>query len=226
MLGWLRRLYLPGHHRRVRRRSDHPIAHARRLLETVRERGGGDGLLCDLGAGSEPAVLKALWGGRRVAIDLFPGPGVDVVADGHQLPLSDKSVDVILLMQVLEHVAEPLRLLRECARVLRPAGHLCVTAPQYHITHNHPNDFYRYTRQGLEYLCGKAGFTVVDAWATGGPALVVFHAIELNLPQKLRVAFVGAAYATFDWLDGRLAGHGNASATSDAVGWAVLAARE
>lgn len=222
----LRAWYLPGHHRRARRRSDHPLRHARRLLERVTAVQGADGLLCDVGAGTEPALVRVLWRGRRLAVDLAPDTGIDVVGDGHELPLRDKSVDVVLLMQVLEHIAAPARVLGECRRVLRPGGHLCLTAPQYWITHGHPGDYYRYTRQGLVHLCEQADLRVVEAWAVGGAALVVFHALELNLPQKLRLPFTALAYAAFDRLDARLFDHGDRPGARDALGWAVLATRE
>src|SRR5207249_2088668 len=106
-----------------------------------------------------------------------------------------------------------------------PAGHPCVTAPHYHIPPHHPGDFFRYTRQGLEALCAAAGLRVVAAWATGGALLVVFHAIELNLPPKPRIGFVALTYGLFDWLDGRLTGHGNRPGAADAKGWALLAAK-
>jgi SAM-dependent methyltransferase len=218
----LKDLYLTGHHRRVRRSSDHPTRHARLMLEEVARRRPGGGLLCDVGAGAE-ASAAAAWPGRRLALDVVPGPGLDLIADGHALPLGDTTVAVVLLMEVLEHVPDPPRLVRECARVLAPGGHLCLTAPQYHVTHNHPGDYFRYTRQGLETLCAVAGLRVVAAWATGGPLLVVFHAIELNLPPKPRIGFVALTYRLFDWLDGRLTGHGNRPGAMDAKGWALLA---
>jgi SAM-dependent methyltransferase len=195
------------------------------MLEEAARRRPGGGLLCDVGAGAEESVARAAWPGRRLALDVVPGRGLDLLADGHALPLRDRSAAAVLLMEVLEHVPDPGRLLRECARVLAPGGHLCLTAPQYHITHNHPGDYYRYTRQGLETLCADAGLRVVAAWATGGPLLVVFHAIELNLPPSPRIAFVGLAYRFFDWLDGRLTGHGNRPGVTDAKGWALLAAK-
>jgi SAM-dependent methyltransferase len=225
MLDRLRAFYLQSHHRRVLQMSDHPVQQVRRIMESVTQRGGNRGILCDLGAGSEPSVVKSLWKGRRIAIDIFPGPGLDLVGDGQALPFRDKSVDAILLMEVLEHVPNPLSLLQECFRILRPGGHMCLTAPQYHITHNYPADYYRYTRQGLEYLCGQAGLRVLDIQARGGPFLVIFHAIELNLPPRTRLAFVAATYGLFDWLDERLCNHGNREGIRDAIGWSVLAAR-
>ena len=43
------------------------------------------------------------------------------------------------------------------ARVLKPGGQLILTTVQDWEIHQHPNDFFRYTRYGLEYLFEKAG---------------------------------------------------------------------
>ena len=216
--------YLAQHHQRVRERSDHPTRHVRLMLEEAARRRPDGGLLCDVGAGAEASAASA-WPGRRVAIDLVPTAGLDVIADGHCLPLPASSAAAVLLTEVLEHVPDPARLLGECARVLVPGGHLCLTAPQYHVTHNHPGDYFRYTRQGLEALCAAAGLHVVAAWATGGPLLVVFHAIELNMPPRPRLAFIALTYGLFDWLDGRLTAHGNRAGAMDAKGWALVATK-
>ena len=220
----LRGAYLRAHHARVREASDHPVVHVRRMLaDVVRARGEG-GVLCDVGAGFEGSRLGR-WSGRRLGIDIAAARGVDVVADGHALPLRDKSADAVVLMEVLEHVPTPLALLRECARILQAGGFLCLTAPQYCILHGHPGDYYRYTNQGLDYLCREAGLRIVDVRATGGPALVLFHAVERNLHPRLRLPFVAAAYRLSDWLDGRFFGHGNRPGVVDALGWAVLAVK-
>ena len=44
---------------------------------------------------------------------------VDVVADGHVLPLEDKSVDFVLASHVLEHIPEPIAAVAEWMRVAR-----------------------------------------------------------------------------------------------------------
>lgn len=45
------------------------------------------------------------------------------------LPLRDASVDVIVSMQVLEHLWDQPTFLTECARVLRPGGRLLLSTP-------------------------------------------------------------------------------------------------
>jgi SAM-dependent methyltransferase len=60
---------------------------------------------------------------EAAAITRAGAPGVDVrVADVHALPFADGEFDVVHAHQVLQHVADPARALREMARVCRPGG--------------------------------------------------------------------------------------------------------
>ncbi len=132
------------------------------------------GTVLDLGCGSRP--YEHCFNGRVtrwVGAD-YPASGhppatrVEVFADAMKLPLADQSFDCVLCTQVLEHVPEPLDLLCESWRVLRQGGHLVLTAPQYNGLHGEPQDFFRYTKYGLEHLARKAGFAVKRIVPIGG----------------------------------------------------------
>ncbi|AKF05237.1 class I SAM-dependent methyltransferase [Sandaracinus amylolyticus] len=51
------------------------------------------------------------------------------VQDGHALEFDDATFDAVVSVDVLEHVADPPRMLRELARVLRPGGFAVITVP-------------------------------------------------------------------------------------------------
>ncbi len=55
----------------------------------------------------------------------------DVVTPNGPLPYADASFDAVVSMDVVEHIAEPLPWLCEALRVLKPAGLLFLTTPNY-----------------------------------------------------------------------------------------------
>jgi SAM-dependent methyltransferase len=52
-----------------------------------------------------------------------------LVGDGKKLPFRDNSFDVILCLEVLEHLYDPFCLFVETYRVLKPQGELLITTP-------------------------------------------------------------------------------------------------
>ena len=90
------------------------------------------------------------------------GAAVDIVTAGDSIPVADASFDAVLCTQVLEHVPDPLAVLRELNRVLVPAGRLIATVPFAWEEHERPHDFYRYTRYGIAHLLAEAGFDELD----------------------------------------------------------------
>lgn len=81
----------------------------------------------DLGSGSG-RFLELAPGG--VGVDPDPeSPGLPL--EGGQIPLGHGTVDLVWCSEVIEHVAEPLALLFEARRVLRPGGRLLLTTPAH-----------------------------------------------------------------------------------------------
>lgn len=141
------------------------------------------GTVIDLGCGTRPYEVDILGiADRYIGIDwgnTMHGTHADVIADVAQpLPIRDRAADCVVTFDVLEHVAEPGRMLAESWRILQPGGILMISVPFQWWVHEAPWDFYRYTRHGLEYLLGKAGFADVQVQATTG--FWVMWVLKLN----------------------------------------------
>jgi SAM-dependent methyltransferase len=101
-------------------------------------------------------------------VEAHPYGRLAFVSDMIALPVRADRMDAVISVNVLEHVAEPARVLAECRRVLRPGGTLYLVAPQSWRLHEVPQDFLRFTKYGLAHLLDQAGFTVVRIQAIGG----------------------------------------------------------
>jgi SAM-dependent methyltransferase len=84
------------------------------------------GLLLEIGSGG--GFYRELRRGV-LSLDVRPGADVDVAGSALALPFGDRSTSAILLLNVLHHLPDSRAFFRECCRVLRPGGRVCLIEP-------------------------------------------------------------------------------------------------
>lgn len=104
------------------------------------ERGIGTELLYD-----DPDI-------QLVSFDVYSSPNNQLVADAHDIPLKDGSVDGIWIQYVIEHVIDPFRVSSEIYRVLSSRGILYSETPFMQQVHEAAFDFLRFSHSGHRWL--------------------------------------------------------------------------
>lgn len=95
-----------------------------------------------------------------------PDAGCDLMLDVRSMPhVGDASCDAVFCSGVLEHVDDPHAGVRECHRILKPGGVFLVGLPFQQKIHRAPQDFWRFTRYGVDVLL--RAFTVEAVEAIG-----------------------------------------------------------
>lgn len=178
----------PRPHERSRTGSGTNADAARFHDRDVLELACGDGAFCfeaaDLGARSVTGVdsdRERIDAARETA-RTRPGPVVPRfihTGDPGRIPLASASVDVILVFDLLDRLAEWRAVLAECRRVLRDPGAVLVRTR-------------RLARRHFERATAESGLQVVrrDARGTGGPVAGAMSSLLGRLPV------VGAAFVS------------------------------
>jgi SAM-dependent methyltransferase len=111
----------------------------------------------------------------------------DLLGDACQIPVRSQTIDVVFSTQVIEHVAKPDQLLKECYRVLKPGGSLVLSGPMYWPLHEEPHDFFRFTKHGFAHLLADSGFKRWIIEEDGGDWAQIMLAINLKLTSSLAI---------------------------------------
>ncbi len=131
------------------------------------------GTLYDLGAGESPYKDFFLrHADKYVAVDWsgsYHEIRADILADLNEpLPIESAVADTVVSLSVLEHLREPGNMIGEAYRILKSGGSIVLQVPWQWWIHEAPQDYYRYTPYGLEYLFKKAGFVDIQVEAQAG----------------------------------------------------------
>jgi SAM-dependent methyltransferase len=97
-----------------------------------------------------------------VCVNSSPAASPDILADAAAIPLPDEDADAVILGEVVEHLWEPERGLREAARLLCPGGVLLATAPFLFRVHEDPIDVGRYAPEWWRRRLEQAGFVEIS----------------------------------------------------------------
>ena len=132
-----------------------------------------------LNLGSGPRYIAS----DVINVDIHQYAGVSIVADACSVPLPDNSVARIISDNVLEHVDNPVKAVAEMYRLLESGGYLYVVTPFLYPYHSSPNDFTRWTTEGLKGLLSD--FEFVESGVRAG----AFSALTVNLNHLFATVF-------------------------------------
>jgi ubiquinone/menaquinone biosynthesis C-methylase UbiE len=141
-------------------------------------------LIIDLGCGTGrfSELLATHFGVKVIGIDPSqkmvdqarrkPASGSVVYRRGsaEALPLPDGCADLVFMSMAYHHFSDPAAAARECHRVLRPAGYVCIRTGTQETDFPHRHffpallaliDFELPTRRDIEFVFAAAGFTPV-----------------------------------------------------------------
>jgi len=149
--------------------------------------------ILDVGCGSKPyKELFNPYTRSYIGIDPYIGVKAEICAPAEEIPLNDNSIDVIICTQALEHVRDYKKAINEMHRVLHSGGVLFLTTHGTYPIHGAPNDYWRFTKYGLEEVCKN--FSTRNVIPIGGIVLCLFQIVNLFFGKLSRVPVIGLIF--------------------------------
>ena len=102
--------------------------------------------------------------------------------------LDDNIADLVLVPNLVHHVANQSALFQEMARITKPGGSIYVFEPTLRELHQIPDDYLRYTPYGMQEVMRNVGLEPIDTNLEGGPFSAIgycwLQALEYLPPSK------------------------------------------
>lgn len=114
----------------------------------------------------------------RLDVNPYFAVAIDVQADVHFLPFANNTFDTVVSIAVLEHTRYAWEVAKEFFRVLKPNGKAVIAIPFMQPAHGVPQDFVRFTEQGIQALMEWANFRVIEVKST--------HSVGFNAEWAFR----------------------------------------
>jgi len=138
---------------------------------------GNLGRTLDIGGGSfYKNLTKSTWSNYFVLepdLDSLPKPNElekinSISADAGKSPIKSHSFDTVIIIQVLQFIYEPTKVIAESNRILKKNGRIVIQVPQSGNLHGVPHHYYNFTRFWLERTLSENNFKITDYIPLGG----------------------------------------------------------
>jgi SAM-dependent methyltransferase len=132
-----------------------------------------------VGGGTRGLGSDRLWTDpqiKLISFDIYDSPNVHFLADAHDMPLPDGSVDGVWIQAVLEHVLEPAQVVSEIHRVLGTEGLVYSEIPFMQQVHEFQHDFFRVSHSAHRWLFRE--FDELKSGSVGGAGTALNWSIK------------------------------------------------
>ena len=112
--------------------------------------------------------------------------------DYKNIKIEKNFADLIIIPNLMHHVFDYSKLLKQCKKILKKNGKLYIFEPTFREIHQSPDDYFRFTPFALKLVLKNSGFKNVKYCFAGGPFTAVYYCLDQAIqyvPKNKRKIF-------------------------------------
>ena len=82
----------------------------------------------DIGCGEHKIIHEA------IGLDLYSYKNIDIISDAENMPFLNESFDSIVMLEVIEHLKNPEKAIKEIYRILKKKGQVIISTPNVNFS--------------------------------------------------------------------------------------------
>ncbi len=103
---------------------------------------------------------------------------------------SISTYDYIFIPNVLHHHPNPYELFKECHHLINKNGYLYIFDALLRENHQKPDDYIRFTTDGIKFALRESGFEIIEIFTSNSPLEALFYTLDqvnqYDLPAELK----------------------------------------
>ncbi len=118
-----------------------------------------------------------------MTLDILKDTNPDICCDAHTIKHKSNHFDTVIATELLEHSHTPQEIINEIHRILKPGG-ICILSTRFICPyHPDPQDYFRYSKDGLRHLFRS--FKKTEVFHQGNRFLVMWTLINRGVIMNL-----------------------------------------
>lgn len=130
-------------------------------------------------------------GSNGFLAELLDGVDYEVAPNAPAVDVQDLSsypadqFDLVILDEILEHVARPWVAVEEVRRILKPGGCLITSSPFLIAEHRMPKDYWRFTKDGYRVLLENYSAVETGSWGNHGSVTYLMQGMMVSTQDAI-----------------------------------------
>lgn len=113
-----------------------------------------------------------------ITVNIEKNIGADIIASAEKIPLAADSAETVIMTEVLEHLQNPKEAIKEAARLLKPGGHIIISAPFLYPIHADPDDYQRLTASWFRQTLAENNLEIMEIKEQGFLFTVILDSLK------------------------------------------------